>query len=285
MRKLYPDQFPHRIKEINDPPKKLYVEGTLPPEDHKWLAVVGSRKYTSYGREACEKLIIGLRGYPIAIVSGLALGIDGIAHEAALKAGLKTIAVPGSGLDKNVLYPRTHRNLARKIVEGGGALLSEFEPNFAPTAWSFPERNRIMAGLSDAVLLVEAEKKSGTMITGKLAADYNRDLLVVPGSIFSKTSEGPHLFMKLGAKPVTDSKDIIEALGLTLKEQDQGELALIFDDCSDEEKRILNALAEPMTRDTLIEELSMNVSMLNSTLSLLELKGLIKEEMGEVRRV
>src|SRR3989344_2642579 len=182
---LTPNLFPRRLREIPDPTEKIYLKGTLPSEDHKWLCVVGSRKYSSYGKEVCEKLIEGLRGYPVVIVSGLALGMDAIAHRAALSAKLHCVAVPGSGLDPSVLYPATNRRLADEILKAGGVLLSEFEPNFRATAWSFPQRNRIMAGLSDAVLVIEAEKRSGTLITARLATAYHRDVFTIPGSIFS----------------------------------------------------------------------------------------------------
>ncbi len=155
-----------------------------------------------------------MRGYNVTIISGLALGIDGLAHKAALKAGLKTLAVPGSGLDATVLYPRSHLQLAEEIVRNGGALLSEFKPQTQAATWTFPKRNRIMAGLSHAVLVIEAELKSGTLITSKLATEYNRDVLTMPGSIFSSTSEGPHMLIKLGATPVTASEDILRTLGI-----------------------------------------------------------------------
>src|SRR3989344_646430 len=141
MKMLATSEFPRRLREITDPPKKLYLEGALPPEDYKWLAVVGSRRFSSYGKEATEMLITGLAGYPIVIVSGLALGIDAIAHKAALQKKLKTVAIPGSGLDRKVLYPSTNKRLAEDILASGGALLSEFEPAFQATAWSFPQRN------------------------------------------------------------------------------------------------------------------------------------------------
>ncbi len=274
--------FPKRLLEITDPPEHLYIRGTLLPEESKYLCVVGARKYSEYGKQAVEKLIAGLRGYPIVIVSGLALGIDSIAHRAALLAGLKTLAVPGSGLDPKVLYPASHKQLAEKILAAGGCLLSEFEPTFRPTAYSFPQRNRIMAGLSDAVLVVEAELKSGTLITSKFATEYNRDVFIIPGSIFSPTSAGPHMLIRLGATPVTSSAELLEALGfdgtLGLKSKTAN-----YSDCSAEELHVINLLIEPKPRDELIQTLGLSTSEANVLLGMMEIKGLIKESMGLVR--
>ena len=278
MKDVSPNQFPHRLREIADPPKKLYVQGTLPPEDHKWLSVVGSRKYTNYGKEACEKLILGLAGYPVVIVSGLALGIDALAHRAALDAKLPCVAVPGSGLDPKVLYPSTNRRLADDILKAGGALLSEFEPDFRATAWGFLQRNRIMAGLSDAVLVIEAEQRSGSLVTSKFATEYNRDVLTVPGTIFSSTSTGPHMLIKLGATPITSSTDLLEALGFKPNEK----VARDYSDCTPEEKKVIALLAEPLSRDDLIDALGIPTNQANALLSFMELKGLIKESAGEI---
>lgn len=275
-------QLPKRLQEISDPPKKLYIRGNLPKEEYKWLAVVGARKNSQYGKDACEKLIAGLRGQPIVIVSGLAMGIDSIAHRSALDAGLVTIAVPGSGLDDKVLYPSLNKSLANKILESGGALLSEFEPNYKATIWGFPQRNRIMAGLSDAVLVIEAETKSGTLITSRLASEYNREVLTVPGSIFSRNSDGPNMLIRLGATPVRSSEDILEALGLLTDEAKQKSLDLKYTDCSAEEMKIIDALANPLSRDDLARKLGIPVSELNTLLSILEIKGLIKESLGEI---
>ncbi|MFA6536745.1 MAG: DNA-processing protein DprA [Candidatus Paceibacterota bacterium] len=281
IRELTPDEFPKRLLEIPDKPKKLFIRGQMPPEDYKWLAVVGSRKYTPYGRQVCEKLIAGLHGQPVVIVSGLALGIDALAHETALDNGLTCVAVPGSGLDPKVIYPASNYQLAERIIDKGGALLSEFEPDFQATTWSFPQRNRIMAGLSDAILVIEAEIKSGTLITSRLATDYNREVMTVPGSIFSSTSEGPHMLIRLGATPITTSKDILDALGLVsdspLAVEDR------YKDISMEEMAIIKLLAIPTSRDELIRKSGMSVSRANSLLSVMEIKGLIKESLGEIR--
>ena len=189
IRKLPKSKFPKALLEIPQPPENLWIIGELPTDKNLiYLSVVGSRKFTTYGREACEKIITGLKGYPIVIVSGFAMGIDTIAHKAAMRAGLKTMVFPGSGLSDKAIYPKTNVQLMREVVENGGCLLSEFEPDFMATQWGFPMRNRLMAGISKAVLIIEAEERSGTLITARLTTEYNRDLLVVPGSIFSSNS-------------------------------------------------------------------------------------------------
>jgi DNA processing protein len=278
------ENIPEMLREIPDYPQKLYIKGTLPNLKTKLLCIVGSRKYTNYGEEVCKTLISGLRGYDIAIVSGLALGIDSIAHRSALETGLKTIAVPGSGLDESVLYPSTHKNLAIKILENNGALISEFEPKFHATPYSFPQRNRIMAGMSHAVLVIEAETKSGTLITSKFATEYNRDVFTVPGSIFSKNSEGPNMLIRLGATPVRNSEDILEALGFEINKEPQN-LELKYADCGEEEMNVIRILKEPMPKDDLIRAMKIPTSQANTILSIMELKELIKESMGEIRLI
>jgi DNA processing protein len=281
--KLKPEQFPKPLLEIPQPPKTLYAKGKLPDPKMTYLAVVGSRSYTSYGRDICEKLIRGLKGYPIVIVSGLALGIDSIAHKTALEVGLNTISFPGSGLNNNVLYPRTNIRLAEEIIKNGGCLISEFEPNFIATLYSFPQRNRLMAGISKAVLIIEAEEKSGTLITARMALDYNRDVLAVPGSAFSSNSNGTNKLIKQGATPVTSSEDILEALGFEVEKPVQTDKEK-YADCSKEEMAIIKILHEPMERDDLIRESGMNVAKANALLSIMEIKDLIKEELGEIRK-
>lgn len=271
--------FPPLLREIKDRPKKIYVRGELPNFDHTWLAVVGSRACTTYGERVVKFLIDGLRGYPVVIVSGLAYGVDALAHRAALDAGLPTVAVPGSGLDWNVLYPKANVGLAREIISKGGALLSEFEPDTKTMDYMFPQRNRIMAGMCKATLVIEAKEKSGSLITAKLAADYNRDLLVVPGSIFSAESKGVHQFLKLGATPITSVEDLLQALGFALREKRE----ILRGDVSEDEMRVIDILASPVSRDELIDALELPISDVNILLSTMEIKGLIVEELGVVR--
>jgi len=280
IRQLATEEFPELLKEINDPPKKLYIKGELPPAGMKYLCVVGSRKYSPYGKEACKTLIEGLRGYPIVIVSGLALGIDSIAHETALDVGLRTIALPGSGLGDDALYPRTNKNLAKRILDEGGALLSEFEENFKATLYSFPQRNRVMAGMSNAVFIIEAQERSGTLITSKFATEYNRDVLTVPASIFSGHSYGPHMLLRLGATPIRNSDDILEALSFNIEKKQQ---TIGFEDLSEKEQKIIKILNTPMSRDDLIALLDLPIQEINVTLSAMEIKGIIKESYGEMR--
>ncbi len=200
--------------EIPEPPESLWLRGTLPDPGVKKLVVVGSRALTPYGKKACETLIQGLAGHPVSIVSGLALGADACAHQAALAAGLHTIAVPGSGLNDSVIAPQTNLSIARDILASGGALLSEHAPLVTARPEYFPSRNRIMVGLADAVLVIEAGERSGTLITARLAADYNRSLMCVPHRIDDLNSEGPHMFIRLGAELITSTNDILETLGL-----------------------------------------------------------------------
>lgn len=277
--KLKGEDIPGLLLEIPDPPKQLYVRGNLPSCENKWLTVVGSRAMSPYGKRACEHLISGLRGYPVVIVSGLAYGVDAAAHKAALEAGLSAVAVPGSGLDWGVLYPRANIGLAREIIRAGGALLSEFEPEQKANDYTFPQRNRIMVGLSQATLVIEAKERSGSLITARLTAEYNRDLLVVPGSIFSAESRGTHQFLKLGATPVSEPEDILRALGIKTEDKEK----ISRKDVSEEETRVLEIIANPCSRDELIQTLGLPISEANILLSTMEIKGLIVEELGVVR--
>ena len=288
-RELERSEWPAQLLEIPQPPERLWVRGAMPPEGHKLLTVVGSRAMTRYGQEACEKLITGLAGYPISIVSGLALGTDTCAHKAALSSGLHTLVVPGSGLGDDVLYPRSNRGFAKEILKAGGGFISEYEPDMPSRVYYFPERNRIMVGLSDAVLIIEAGQKSGTLITARLAGEYNRDLLCIPHRIGDPHSFGSHLFIRLGAALVSDPLHILEALHIAPRET--AERGVAPSDLEDAELVIWNMLEEPMTRDDILR--SCNVGRQTSNISTgevltalvaLELRGLIKEEFGAWHR-
>lgn len=290
---LTAEDIPELLREIPMPPKKLWIEGILPvpeavsPFDNKcrFLCVVGSRRHSAYAREACEHLIAGLAGYNICIVSGLALGIDSIAHEAALKAGLTTIAFPGSGLDRSVLYPPSHLGLAERILEAGGALLSEFDLTMPAQPWMFPQRNRLMAGISHATLIIEAAAQSGTLITAMYTTEYNRDMLALPGHILSPLSYGPNKLIRTGAIPITSSEDILEALSILPKTTStaNGTSFVINRELSDLEQQIIDIISvEPVSREILIQKTETEPSQLNVTLSLLELDNVIVERYGRI---
>jgi len=281
IKELPAENFPRQILEIPKPPKQLNYRGNLPTSDMKVLAVVGSRQYTNYGKQVVEYLFQGLRGYNIAIVSGLALGFDSLAHEEALSNDLYTLAIPGGGLSDAVIYPARHKPLAKKILASGGGLLSEYKPDFRATTWSFPERNRLVVGISDAVLVIEASEKSGSLITARLCADYNRELLVVPGSIFSGNSKGVHQFLKLGATPVTEASDILSALSLEIESP---VLKVRKPNLSSEENQILDILKEPTERDNLIRQLKLPPSATAIILMQMEINGLIRENNGVYRK-
>ena len=283
IRKLTKKEFPKALLEIPQPPKELWIRGELPKEkDSIYLCVVGSRKFTSYGKEACEKIIGGLKGYPIVIVSGFAMGIDTIAHKKAMQVGLKTMVFPGSGLDAHAMYPKTNVALIRTVIENGGCFISEFEPNFKATTFSFPLRNRLMAGISRATLIIEAEEKSGTLITARLATEYNRDVLAIPGSIFTSNSKGTNRLIRQGATPVTCAEDVLEALGFEMP-KDEDRQKKLWEDLSKDEKMVIDLLHEAMPRDDLMREMKMPISNANALLSVMEIKQLIKEEFGEIR--
>lgn len=280
---LQKNEFPFLLKQIPDLPEKLHIKGKLPPENTKLLCVVGARKHSSYGKDVCKKLIAGLAGYNICIVSGLALGIDSIAHRSAMEAGLQTIAFPGSGLDYKVLYPPSHKRLSEEIVRFGGALVSEFEMMQEGAPWTFPKRNRLMAGISHATLVIEAELISGTLITSRLATDYNREVGTVPGQIFSPLSAGPHMLIRLGAIPVTSSSDILEMLGLKVKEGKNIQSSLLLNLTETERKVIEYLQTEPHTSEQLVLKSGLEARKVNEIISSLEINGFIKEEFGKIR--
>ena len=278
---LKKEDWPESILEINDPPEQLYYRGQKPDWNSTFLTVVGSRRYSQYGKEVCKKLISGLRGYDITIISGLALGIDGIAHKIALETGLKTISVPGSGIDDTVLYPKSNKGLAQEILKSGGTLLSEFDPLEMADRWTFPQRNRIMAGLAKATLIIEATEKSGTLITARLALDYNREVCVVPASIFSHHAIGSNNLLRQGATTITNSQDLLKTLGFNIDNKPtQNKLNL--EDYSKEEQQILELLKEPKDRDELIQQSNLTASQTNIILSSMEIKGIIKESLGKI---
>lgn len=267
--------------EIPDPPQKLWVAGTAAPKGHRYLCVVGSRALTPYGREVTTRLISGLAGHPISIVSGLALGADSVAHTAALSAGLHTIAIPGSGLSDKAISPRSNLGLAKDIVASGGLLLSEHPPEYLPHPYDFPSRNRIMVGMADAVLMIEAGEKSGSLISARLAGEYGRELLCIPHRIGDANGYGSHVFLRLGATLVTESSHILEALRLSSAEVPPQTLPFL----SEDELYIWTILESPHSRGDLVRVSGLGSSDAITLLVTLELKGLIKESYGKWHRI
>ncbi len=274
--------LPYLLTQIPDYPKKLYIRGNFPNDSSLiFLTVIGSRKFTAYGKQVCEKIISELAGYPFVIVSGLALGIDTIAHETALKSKLLTVAVPGSGLDPQIIYPASNKNLAERIIKSGGALVSEFEPDFKATPWSFPKRNRIMAGLSHAILVIEAENISGTRITARLGTEYNREVFAVPGSIFNPMSAGCNELIREGATPITCAGDIIRYFNLDTQKENVTQKELFY---SEDEQKIINLLNEPKSRNQLALDMNMPIYKLGVLISEMEIKGYIQEYLGKIQK-
>lgn len=202
--------YPENLKNISSPPKELYCLGNLKLLNSKSIAVIGSRVYTNYGKKAAKEFAYNLANNDISIVSGFARGIDSFSHQAALEAKGKTIAVLGSGLD--VIYPKENNKLYQDIIKNNGLIISEYPLGTQPKKQNFPARNRIISGLSDGVLVIEARKNSGTNITVDFALEQGKDVFVIPGNIYSNTSNGTNFLIKEGAIPVTDYKDILNQI-------------------------------------------------------------------------
>lgn len=265
--------YPSRLKEIYDYPPLIYVRGTLLPDDEWCLAVVGTRRATVYGRQVTEEIVSDLAKSKITIVSGLAKGIDTVAHRSALEAGGRSIAVFASGLD--IVYPAENTELARRIMEQG-ALISEHPLGTSPRAEHFPRHNRIMSGMSLGVLVTEADKTSGAIITANLAAEQNREVFAVPGSILSPASRGTNSLIQDGAKLVYNSSDILEELNLTSLPQ-QLEIKELMP-ATETESRLLQKLsAEPTHIDEICRSSGLPISTVSSNLAMMELKGLVKQ--------
>ena len=265
--------YPSRLSEIYDFPPILYVRGSLLPEDEWCLAVVGTRRATVYGRQVTEEIVADLAQSKITIVSGLAKGIDSVAHNSALEAGGRSIAVFACGLD--IVYPSENANLARSIIQQG-ALISEYPLGTRPRAENFPRRNRIMSGLSLGVLIIEAGETSGAMITARLALEQNREVFAIPGSILSPASKGTNHLIQEGAKLVRDYTDILEELNL-MAVAHQIEMKEVLPS-SDTESLLLKQLrAEPTHIDEVCRSSGLPISTVSSTLAMMELKGLVKQ--------
>ena len=268
--------YPQRLREIYDYPSTLYVRGNLLPEDESCLAVVGTRRATVYGRQVTEEIVTDLARNKITIISGLAKGIDSVAHRATLEATGRTIAVFACGLD--IVYPAENAKLAREIIEHG-ALISEYPLGTRPKADNFPRRNRIMSGLSLGVLVVEAGESSGALITANQALEQNRDVFAIPGSILSPTSKGTNHLIQEGAKLVRNYVDILEELNLAVMAQ-QLEMKEPIPTDKTESLLLKQLSSEPTHIDEICRLSGLAAALVSSTLATMELKGIIKQIGG-----
>jgi DNA processing protein len=268
--------YSHRLKEIHDYPPLIYVRGSILPEDECCLAVVGTRRPTAYGRQVTEELITDLAKNKITVVSGLAKGIDSIAHRAALDVGGRTLAVFASGLD--IVYPAENARLARDIMECG-ALVSEYPLGTRPKADNFPRRNRIMSGISLGVLVIEAGEKSGALITAEQALQQNREVFAIPGSILSPMSRGTNNLIQQGAKLVRNYVDILEELNLAIVTQ-QLEMKELLPSDKTEALLLKQFHGEPIHIDEICRCSGLAAALVSSTLTMMELKGMVKQVGG-----
>lgn len=268
--------YPRLLSEINQPPPVLYLKGDFTLEDEWAVAIVGTRKLTHYGRQATEEFARVLAEHKITVISGLARGIDAIAHRSALEAGGRTFAVLGSGVDR--IYPAEHKPLAENICNNG-AIISDYAPGTAPDSGNFPPRNRIISGLSRATIVIEAGEQSGALITAEFAADQGRDVYALPGSIYSLQSKGTNKLIQQGAKPLIDVRDLLLDLQVELIQehrelQKHAPLDLF-------EQKILDLLSqEPLHIDEITVLSQMPVSQVSGYLSMLELKGVARQVGG-----
>jgi DNA processing protein len=274
--------YPRLLAEISGRPSVLYVRGALTAADENPVAIVGTRRATPYGRAAAERIAADLAHAGVTVVSGLARGVDAVAHRAALEAGGRTIAVLGSGVD--VIYPPEHRRLAEQILESG-AILSELPPGAKPDAQNFPARNRIVSGMCPGVVVIEAAARSGALITAGFAADQGREVFVIPGSVFAQTSEGTNGLLRDGARIVRDGNDVLDDLGLGARQEAtamQTQMPLE----ADEQKLLDTVGAEARHIDELAEDAGLTAQAASSLLLTLELKGLVRNHGAQfyVRR-
>ncbi len=268
--------YPAHLKQIDQPPPILYLKGAFSPEDAWAVAIVGTRAVTAYGRQVTEEIATVLAQNGVTIVSGLARGVDAVAHSAAVKAGGRTLAVLGSGVDR--IYPPEHRALAEKIMLQG-AVLSDYAPGTPPESANFPPRNRIISGLSLAVVVIEAAETSGSLITASFAAEQGRDVFAVPGNIFAPQSKGTNRLIANGAKPLLAVNDILEALDLTRNiERREIRKALPADPTEAALFQLIGA--EPLHVDEIRAQTGLPIDRVSSTLAMMELKGMVRQVGG-----
>lgn len=273
---LSDEKYPKLLREIPDPPFVLYVKGKSSPTPRwdisKSIAVVGTRKVTNYGREVTRFLVAELVSAGLTIVSGLAIGVDSVAHEAAIEAGGRTIAVLGCGVD--CCYPRVNQNLYDKIISGSGVVISEMPLSHWANKGLFPARNRIVSGLSLGTLVVEGAQDSGALITARLAAEQGREVFAVPGPITSTYSQAPSLLIKKGAKMVTNAGDILEELNIKSTKSIKGIKSFTG---TVEEEKILSILGEDELHfDEIVRQSQMETAKIGSLLSIMEIKGIVR---------
>lgn len=271
--------FPTELTNIPDPPKEIFIESKNWQDllDSPKLAVIGSRKASSYGQIVTEKLVRGVVARGVVIVSGLALGIDSLAHNAALGAGGKTIAVLPSGLDE--IYPKGHYGLAKQIVKARGALLTEYSPKTVPFKYNFIARNRLISGISQAVLITEAAINSGSLHTANFALEQGKDVLVVPGPITSATSAGCNNLIKNGATPITSADDILEVLNINGNSHVKNQIFA----ANSAEYQILHSLSNgDLSNDDLHYQSKLDTAVFQQTISYLEITGRIKAVGGNI---
>ncbi len=263
--------YPQLLKQIYDPPKQLYILGKLEKLEKYPLAVVGTRKVSSYGRQVTEQFVRTLGQKGLTIISGLAIGVDGLAHQAALEVKAKTIAVLGSGFDN--MYPTAHKKLAQDIVESGGAVITEYPPEMPPSKITFPARNRIISGLSLGVLVIDAPERSGALITARTALEQGRDVFAVPGQINDRNFIGTNELIKKGAAMVTKPEDVLEELGLS----DVLTTDYRVGPCSEEEEILLGCLSKKAVHiDQLVKQAKLEIAKLISLLTTMEINGMVK---------
>lgn len=269
--------YPPLLRQIAAAPPVLFVRGRFEPADQWAVAIVGTRRLSAYGRMAAHDLARGLAQNGITIVSGLARGIDGVAHRAALDAGGRTIGVMGCGIDK--IYPPEHRDLAHAMIEGRGAVVTDFPLETEPDSKNFPARNRLISGLSLGTLVIEAGEKSGALITARFALEQDRDVFAVPGNINSPVSVGPNRLIQQGAKLVMGVEDILEELNLRMvTEQATAQVAL--PDSAEEAALLAQLSSQPLHVDELGRVTGMPSSLISSTLTMMELKGMVQQVGG-----
>lgn len=269
--------YPANLAQLTDVPTTLYIRGKVLPQDENAVAIVGSRKITTYGKEVTTQFATQLAGYGVTIVSGLAFGVDRYAHESALLAGGRCIAVLASGIDE--ITPHSNEWLGKKILSAGGAILSEFPPGTLVQKSYFPHRNRIISGLSKAIVVVEGAEQSGTLHTAKHAADQGKEVFAVPGQISSPLSAAPHMLIRNGAKIAFSPRDVLVELDVQLK-VDRASVQQVLPDTSEEAKLLTVLAGEPLYLDELARILGVAVSLVSQNLTTLELKGLVKNVGG-----